>query len=154
MNKAIELANSIEDAEMQNRVISSSTRANKSEEAIEVLNMKSGSRLKCYRCDSDTHLANKCRIICNKCNKVGHMAKVCRSRRQADGTGNTQCHSFTSTTPTTPTAEPDIPNIEEEIYHIHALRPSNTPYCIKLNISETFMEFEIEYRPLFFFIEQ
>lgn len=39
---------------------------------------------KCYRCDSDQHMANspKCPAAnktCNSCSKTGHFAKVCRS---------------------------------------------------------------------------
>ena len=40
---------------------------------------------RCYRCDSDKHLANVCRhkeTICNQCSVKGHLAKVCRRSKQ------------------------------------------------------------------------
>ena len=149
MEKAIEIANSIEDAELENRRIDSRTSTSlKHEEGIDVLNIKSR-KPRCYRCDSESHLANKCNlkdVKCNRCGKIGHIGKVCRTKKRIEAVNNTQYESSESKDP-----EKEVQNVatagsdvEEEIYHIHTLVNSNRPYNIMLDINGQQVKFEID----------
>ena len=44
-----------------------------------------GSTRRCYRCNSDVHLADKCphkSTTCGYCKKVGHLERICRSKQR------------------------------------------------------------------------
>ncbi len=47
-------------------------------------NSTASTERRCYRCDSDRHLANRCKhkdVVCHCCKKIGHLAKVCFSKK-------------------------------------------------------------------------
>ena len=78
LNKAIEIANALEVAEVDNLIMDSAVGIKSEENKILTFN-----RPKCYRCSSEYHLANSCKFIdatCNKCSRRGHLAKACRSK--------------------------------------------------------------------------
>ena len=74
LKKAIPLAKNMESVQIQNKRMEL--------EANNTFALRQNEqRRKCYRCDSETHLANNCRhmeSICNKCKLKGHLTKVCR----------------------------------------------------------------------------
>ena len=87
--KATQIANAIEGAEMESRRMDAGKKF-KVENEAEVFKLESR-KLKCYRCDDETHLAIKCRFkntICNKCNRAGHIARACRSKGSSKDKGN------------------------------------------------------------------
>ena len=82
---------------------------------------------KCYRCDSEFHLANACRhknTKCNNCSRNGHLAKVCRSEKKRSNGGTsrnfkTDSEDFSESHFTNPgTSNEDQSDEEEEIYTI------------------------------------
>ena len=49
-----------------------------------VVEKKTTSCTKCFRCGRTNHSAPQCRYkdaVCKKCNKTGHLAKVCQSKK-------------------------------------------------------------------------
>lgn len=58
---------------------------------------KERSTWKCYRCNSEQHLAKDCcfkTATCHACGKIGHIAKACRSKGKAHGNQQENKKSF------------------------------------------------------------
>ena len=79
LTTALSIAQSMENARIQSK-------HKETKEVVQTYALKpNGTKRRCYRCDSEQHLANACRhkeTICNQCNIKGHLAKVCRRSKQ------------------------------------------------------------------------
>ena len=79
LEKAVSVAVSMEASSTENELM----------KAPESLNAIADFRRRCYRCNDDNHLANKCRYkesICNLCKRKGHLARACRQGKSLDNT--------------------------------------------------------------------
>ena len=75
LSKAIELAKNLENASIESEQMEQTE--NRPTYAIKQDERKK----RCYRCNSEQHLANKCHhkeSICNTCSLKGHIARACR----------------------------------------------------------------------------
>ena len=81
LKSAISLAKNMENAKTQNRNM-------EIKEITQNYAIKQSTRKRrCYRCNSENHLANSCghkETVCNQCNTKGHLARVCRRSRQTN----------------------------------------------------------------------
>ena len=80
LKTAVELAKTLETAEIENGFIS--TTEITAEETYAIRDEKY-IRKRCCRCNSEYHLANKCSFkgeYCGKCKVKGHLAKACRGK--------------------------------------------------------------------------
>ena len=81
LTKAIEIATSMEEVEIKSRMMSSSENSSadtKSASEMDILKINLGKR-RCYRCNDESHLANKCKhrnSKCDKCHRIGHLARA------------------------------------------------------------------------------
>ena len=151
LSKAIAIATAIEGVECESRIMDSSTPGRVKTEEIDVLALRG--KVLCYRCNGDTHLANKCKFKgykCNKCGLLGHIARACRSknkfRKQLPSEGD-KCHScMSSTVEDVPseTVDTSRPEDDDDIFVIHSLNSSNRPYTVTLGIAGTNTNFEID----------
>ena len=141
LNKALELAKCIEKSETENNIMAAK------EISTHVLKPQFDRR-QCYRCGSETHLANKCyhkETICNNCNIRGHLAKVCRRKSTAPASESKhpttqKCHACIQRND----ADAVIPSDDDNhTYYIHRLNYKE-PFKIQLNIRERNLEFEID----------
>ena len=156
---AIEIAQSLEEAETQSSLISSFSKHDmKSEDFTNRLfqrqQLPRNSPLRrCYRCNAADHLANTCRFkqsICNNCNIKGHLAKACRKLQGRKFTSNT--HQINTELDIARTAEESAEDEleinytaedESEIYHLHHIAGKNA-YTITLRVNNCDVNFEID----------
>ena len=151
LTKAIEVATAIE---VESRIIAASIEVKPEE--VDILMIRNKPHLKCFRCDSDTYLANKCgfkEYKCNKCGIIGHIARACRNKERKKIPRKpeaVECHSSTSSRVIERDIHSDVRNAksnsddENEIYLIHTLFSANTPYNVTLGINEHGINFEID----------
>ena len=126
LNQAIDSAKGMESAKVQNENMDFKSVNNY------FIRQKDGRR-RCYRCDSETHLANTCRhkeTVCRKCNRKGHLAKACRMTK-----ANTRVNN---------TAISTNENIEEnEVYYINKM-VTRQPLKVNVKVNGIPVEFEID----------
>lgn len=89
-------------------------------------------KLKCFRCNSESHLANdpKCparKALCTKCNKIGHFATVCQTPEKP-----TEAEQGSHSLPSTEKAVIRMvrsAELDDRVFRVHPNEssPSNTP---------------------------
>ena len=75
LKSAIELAKTMENADLETQIISTDIKINNA-------NGMNNVTQKCYRCNSTKHLANVCQFKdakCNNCYMEGHISKACHN---------------------------------------------------------------------------
>ena len=145
--KAIEISRSLECAEKEIKEMSAG--AEIKEEKICQIRRSTAvhQRRKCYRCGDESHLANQCRhrgTICLHCGLKGHLAKACRKKEDVSRANNTRKFKESTNNYMSNESENNNPEIEEEIYHIHALSGKADPYLVKLEVDGKEIKFEID----------
>ena len=140
LNRAIEIATSLEGVEKENQLMSSMT-AIKSEES-EILKFNDNKdKRKCYRCGNKYHLANKCKFInsnCNSCGMRGHISVACRRKLHAPNNladkPDVQTASKGEVIGKVVQAPVMSSNEEDELFYIYTIRGNNFPYLISLDV--------------------
>ena len=148
LRKATEIALSLGTSIHENELINVKCDA----ESIQSISRK---RRRCYRCDSEFHLASTCRhksTTCSKCKKKGHLANVCQGTgvasylqrpskknlvRPADEQAETPTHCCRCR------SDVNLITAEDEIELIHTIRGVG-PYKISLAVNDEAIELEID----------
>ena len=87
LQRAIEIAKGLEEADIQSKTISEQQQNIKEETSYKIIPKrytpprKIKSNKKCYRCNDPDHMANVCpfkHLVCDKCNVKGHVGKACK----------------------------------------------------------------------------
>ena len=110
-------------------------------------------RRRCYRCDSDSHLANRCRHInttCSTCSGKGHIARACRKVRTSASKSSPKHKTYTMLETAEPAGylreirEPiNAVTEEDEVVFINSINGVD-PYKIVLTLNSKSLEFEID----------
>ena len=149
LKKALEVGLSIEKAELENITINESADVHRCEKTYTV---RSEVRRRCYRCNSEFHLANRCKFktsICNTCNIKGHLAAACRSKYVESKKGGRKfpIHNVQKQTSSKDSEEHGTAvsgDDENEVYYIQKLYGSVNPYKIEMVVDNQSIEFEID----------
>ena len=147
LEKAITVALSLESSIRENEQMKVKT------ESANTVHKVNDGRKRCYRCDSDTHLADKCRHIntkCSKCTGRGHIARACRNERIVESRGVPKSKTNTVSDADEPTADRydcDEPTNaitdEDEVVLVYNIKGVD-PYIIGLNLNSKPINFEID----------
>ena len=83
LQTAVEIAKNLDQAEFENELIMTEGKSGKYYTETYALCEQNRGGKRCYRCNSEYHLANNCsfrEMICNKCKVKGHLSRVCRGK--------------------------------------------------------------------------
>ena len=136
LHKAITLALSIDASINENELMTSSDRINATTQA----------KRRCFRCDSENHMADSCRFkmyICRNCKRKGHLARACtqtiRKEKDSGNVGNYSSKRHDQQFYT----QPNEGEREDEIHFIYSMI-GNNPYKISLLLQNKPHECEID----------
>lgn len=114
--------------------------------------IKKSRKIVCYRCGSETHLANACRFktaVCNFCKKTGHLAKMCLSAKNCSSSNkNMKYNNKKKGAHYVEEREVDeLCNIVDTSNIFISNKKSNcnrSKIWIKLKVQDVFLNFEID----------
>ena len=142
LKMAIDLAKTLETAEVETKLMNAEIKA----ENAFAIEQKSR---RCYRCNSDGHLANTCpfkECVCHSCKMKGHLSKPCRKggktgfSRARMVTPRNRSHSKNHNLE-------EIDNItsddENSVYYVHKIHHVN-PLKVEMKVSNKNINFEVD----------
>ena len=142
LKMVIDLGKTLESAEVETKLMNMEIKA----ENAFAIEQKSR---RCYRCNSDGHLANTCpfkKYVCNTCKMKGHLSKACR---KGGKTGFSRARMVTPRNRSHPKNHnlEEIDNItsddENSVYYVHKIHHVN-PLKVEMNMNNKNINFEAD----------
>ena len=136
--KAVELAQSFEQADKNAKAVKGADAALKKLSAVPRRQQpdKSQQRKPCYRCGKTNHDSKDCRFAdatCNYCKKKGHIAIVCRKKKGAQRTSNTK-H-----------VAPAFSDTDSEEFCLHTIKAQTSqPILVTLQVEDVSLSMELD----------
>ena len=142
LKMAIDLAKTLETAEVETKLMNTEIKA----ENAFAIEQKSR---RCYRCNSDGHLANTCpfkEYVCNTCKMKGHLSKACRKGGKTDFSRARMVTPRNRSHPKNHNLE-EIDNItsddENSVSYVHKIHHVN-PLKVEMKVNNKNINFEVD----------
>ena len=138
----IDLAKALESAEVETKLMNTEIKA---ENAFAI---KQKFR-RCYRCNSDEHLANTCpfkEYVCNTCKMKGHLSKACWKSSKRDFSRTQMVIPRNRNHPKNYNLEEtdNIPSDDENsVYYVCKIHPVN-PLKVEIKVNNQNISFEVD----------
>ena len=138
----IDLAKTLESAEVETKLMNTEIKA----ENAFAIEQKSQ---RCYRCNSDGHLANTCpfkEYICNTCKMKGHLSKACRKGGKRGSSCKQMVTPINRSHPKNYNFK-ETGNIasddENSVYYVHKIHHVN-PLKVEMKVNNKNINFEVD----------